>query len=101
MKKISHYLIIGFVSLVLLAGCKTSANTDIPPGYVMESFKVEGMYCSSCASGIESYFKTLTGVSDAKLSYMFKTGYVTYDPSQIQRQIFIESAQPYPLIFNE
>ena len=59
------------------------------------TLKISGMFCASCATGIEYSLKETTGVIDAEVDYGSESGKVVYDPSQISQKEIIEAVKPY------
>ena len=55
-----------------------------------ESLRVDGMWCSSCASVVEDAVMALPGVLDAEVSYAAALARVTWDPAVTDRAAVIE-----------
>jgi len=51
--------------------------------YKKETFKVEGMRCAGCVSGVEDALGALDGISDAKVNLAVEKVFVSYDSSLI------------------
>jgi len=84
MKKILLGLII---ASFLLYGCtaETTGNTVDSvslEGLQVAELQIEGMYCSSCATGVEYELKQVDGVVDATVNYKTGKCSVSYDPSK-------------------
>ncbi len=56
-----------------------------------EELEIEGMTCEACAAGIESALRVLPGVAHAQVSYEQKRAQISYDPSEISTDKFLET----------
>lgn len=56
-----------------------------------EELEIEGMTCEGCATGIESALRDLPGVAHAQVSFEQKKARISYDPSEISTDKFIEA----------
>jgi len=86
----------------LLMGCTASnlpngaATTDFNNADLSQAnLEIEGMYCPSCALGVEYQLKQVEGVTDAKVDYKKGTGTVTYDPSKVQPEDIAKASTAY------
>lgn len=52
---------------------------------------IEGMHCTSCASGIKSMLKRTRGVISAEVSFDQKEANVEFDPSATSREKIVEA----------
>jgi len=52
---------------------------------------VEGMSCTSCASGIKAMLKRTPGVISAEVSYERREAVVDYDPDKTSREKIVEA----------
>jgi Cu+-exporting ATPase len=84
-------VIAGAAGLVLRA--RITANAAIVATVATERVLVgiEGMHCTSCASGIKSMLKRTRGVVSADVSFNQKEANVEFDPSATSREKIIEA----------
>ncbi len=59
------------------------------------TMKISGMFCTSCATGIEYSLKGKPGVVSATVDYNSKIGQVVYNPAQISKVEIIQAVKPY------
>jgi len=52
---------------------------------------VEGMSCTSCASGIKAMLKRTPGVISAEVSYERREAVIDYDPDKTSREKIVEA----------
>jgi len=64
-------------------------ETQLDPQFHKAQLSIQGMYCSSCASGLEYELKQLPGVIIAQINYK-GSGSVIYDPSKITIQDILQ-----------
>lgn len=54
------------------------------------NFKIEGMHCGACATGIEMLLSNKEGVLKVKVDYNKKTGEVEYDSEKVKLEDLIK-----------
>ena len=59
------------------------------------TLKIDGMFCTSCATGAEYALKEMEGVVDASVDYDSGIGKVIYDPSKISMDELVQTIKPY------
>jgi len=59
------------------------------------TLKIDGMFCPSCATGIEFALKAEKGVTDAYVNYGQEKGWVIYNPKLISLNEITQLAKPY------
>jgi len=62
------------------------------------TLEISGMFCVSCATGIEYALKEKEGVVSADVDYDSKIGRVVYDPSKISQKEIITAVKPYTAV---
>ena len=99
-----YFSIITMIALSILSmGCTASnlsngaATTDLSnPNLHQANLEIEGMYCPSCALGVEYELKQLQGVYSAEVKYPEGTGAVIYDSSQVSVEEIAAASTVYP-----
>ena len=84
-------LIAGATGLVLRARTTANAATVATAATERLLISIEGMHCTSCASGIKSMLKRTRGVVSADVSFSRKEANVEFDPSATSREKIIEA----------
>lgn len=60
---------------------------------VTGNFKINGMHCGACSTGIEMFLGNTEGVTSAKVDYEGKYGVIEYDDTKINEQAIIAGIQ--------
>lgn len=80
----------------------TSEQTDFPLQELRQaSISIDGMWCASCAVGIEYVLKSKEGVVDADIGFgadLEGIGEVIYHPALISKEEIVQSAEPYTAV---
>lgn len=58
---------------------------------MIKKFKIQGMYCSSCAISIDFDLEDLEGVKSAKTSYARCECEVEFDPVKVEEKDVVET----------
>lgn len=53
-----------------------------------QKFKITGMHCGACATGISMVWQNLPGVADAKVDLASNLGEVDYDEAKLKPEDF-------------
>ena len=102
MKKI-YLVVLAILGLLVVVGCSPTGNTTLQKESVVltgniheATLQVKGMYCASCAMGVEAQLKRVEGVIDADVSY--KTGKCTvrYDADKVSAETIAQASTVYP-----
>ena len=56
-------------------------------------FRIRGMHCTGCASGIEAMLRRVDGVSKADVSFEEKVATVEYDPAKANAEKIIAAIE--------
>ena len=87
------------IFLLFAAGCTITGNTVSEvssPGNVREAtLAIDGMYCSSCALGVEYQFKQVDGVIDADVSLAEGRGTVRFDADKVTAAVIAQASDVY------
>lgn len=93
-----RYLTIMF--FLLVAGCTTTGNTvnevSSSANIREATLAIDGMYCSSCALGIEYQLKQVDGVIDADVDLAEGRGIVRFDADKVTAAVIAEASDVYP-----
>ncbi|MBA2524616.1 MAG: heavy-metal-associated domain-containing protein [Pyrinomonadaceae bacterium] len=84
-------VIAGATGLALRARITANAATFATVATERVLVGIEGMHCTSCASGIKSMLKRTRGVVSAEVSFNQKEANVEFDPSATSREKIIEA----------
>ncbi len=60
----------------------------------METYRIKGMHCASCASVIEKSFKKIEGVQSAEVNYGTEKAKVSFDPAKTNPHDFSKHIEP-------
>lgn len=58
---------------------------------VTGNYKIVGMHCGACSTGIEMYLGNTEGVISAKVDYEAKSGVFEYDDTKVNEQKIIDA----------
>jgi len=59
---------------------------------VREKYSVDGLTCASCASSLQSYLSSVSGVEEASVNYAGRSLRITYDPAAVNPEILDRKA---------
>ena len=90
--------IILIILMLALVGC--TANTgnivaDTISDYSEVNLQIEGMYCQTCAIGVEYQFEQVSGVFDADVNWQSGKATVKYDPEKTNPQEIVAASDVY------
>jgi len=65
------------------------------------TLSIEGMYCLSCAYGVEGQIKELDGIVSAKVSTITSEGIIVYDADKVSAEEIAGASTVYPATVKE
>ena len=74
-----------------MRGLSSQSNIFVYMANVTKNYKIEGMHCGACSTGVEMFLGNTEGVISAKVDYKGKHGVVEYDDAKINDQAIIDA----------
>lgn len=57
---------------------------------IKKTFEVEGMFCSSCAAGLQMFLSKTDGIKTATVDFDTKKGDIEYDDEEINEEKIVK-----------